>query len=61
MNNDFVGNELHKARRHDLIREAEGSWRLKAAKRGGQSMGTWWLKALGVLIGLLLLAQSLAR
>lgn len=61
MNHDYIGNELHKARRHDLIREAEGSWRLKAAGKGGQSMGAWGLKALGVLIGLLLLVQSLAR
>jgi len=61
MNNDYIGNELHKARRHDLIREAEGSRRLKAAGRSSQSMRALALKALSVLIGLLLLVQSLAR
>jgi hypothetical protein len=32
MNNDFTGNELHKARRHDLMREAKGGWLLKQAR-----------------------------
>ena len=63
MNNDFIGNELHKARRHDLMREAEGGWRLKAA--GGdkprRSPRLLVLKAIGVLGAVLLIAQVFAQ
>jgi hypothetical protein len=63
MNNDFTGNELHKARRHDLMREAEGGRLLKAAgvERPGRSLGVLTLKALGALLAVLLIAQVLAR
>jgi hypothetical protein len=63
MNNDFIGNELHKARRHDLMKEAEGGWRLKAAgvEKPGRPLGMLVLKAIGALIAVLLIAQGLAR
>ena len=63
MNNDFTGNELHKARRNDLMREAEGGWRLKAAgvDKPGRPIGMLMLKALGALIAVLLIAQVFAR
>ena len=63
MNNDFIGNELHKARRHDLMREAEGGRRLKAAgvDKPGRSLGMLALKAIGALITILLIAQVFAR
>lgn len=62
MYNDFTGNELYKARHQDLMKEAEGSWRLKAAgvDRPGLSMGTLALKAVGVLLAALLIAQGFA-
>lgn len=63
MNNDFTGNELHKARRHDLMREAEGGWRLKAAgvDKPGRPIGMLVLKAIGAVITILLIAQVFAR
>ena len=63
MNNDFTGNELHKARRHDLMKEAEGGWRLKAAgvDKPGRPIGMLVLKAIGALIAVLLIAQGFAR
>ncbi len=72
MNNDFIGNEFHKSRRHDLMREAEGGWRLKAAgvdkpgrstgvDKPGRAIGMLALKAIGALIAILLIAQGLAR
>ena len=63
MNNDFTGNELHKARRHDLMKEAEGGRLLKAAgvDQPHRSLGTLALKAIGALIAILLIAQRLAR
>jgi hypothetical protein len=63
MNNDFIGNELHKARRHDLMKEAAGNRQLKAAgvDQPGRSIGSLALKAIGVLIAVLLIAQGLAR
>jgi hypothetical protein len=62
MNNDFTGNELHKARRRDLMKEAEGGWRLKAAgvEKPGRPIGVLVLKAIGALIAILLIAQGLA-
>jgi hypothetical protein len=62
MNNDFTGNELHKARRHDLMKEAEGGWRLKAARvdKPGRSVGMLVLKAIGALIAVSLIAQVFA-
>ena len=63
MNNDFTGNELHKARLHDLMKEAEGGWLLKAAgvDRPCRSIGMLALKAIGALIAILLIAQGLAH
>ncbi len=63
MNNDFVGNEFHKARRHDLVKEAEGSRLLKSAEGGrpSRSLGVVALKAIGALITVLFIAQLLAR
>ncbi len=63
MNNDFTGNELHKARRHDLIKEAEGGRLLKAAgvDKPDRSLGMLALKAIGALIAILLIVQGLAR
>ena len=63
MNNDFTGNELHKARFHDLTKEAEGGQRLKAAgvNKPGHSVGMLALKAIGALIAIMLIVQGLAR
>ncbi len=63
MYNDFTGNELHKARRQDLMKEAEGGWQLKAAGVGkpGRSIGMLMLKAIGALIAILLIAQGFVR
>ena len=63
MNNDFTGNELHKARRHDLMKEAEGGRLLRAAgvDKPSRSPGTLALKAIGALLAVLLIAQVLAR
>lgn len=63
MNNDFTGNELHKARRHDLMKEAEGGRMLKAAgvDQPHRSLGVLALKAIGALVAILLVAQGLAR
>ena len=63
MNNDFTGNELHKARLHDLMKEAEGGRRLKAAgvDKPGHSVGMLALKAMGALLAVLLIAQALAH
>ena len=63
MNNDFTGNELHKARVHDLMKEAEGGWLLRAAgvARPGRSLGILALKTIGALLAVLLIAQVLER
>jgi len=63
MNNDFTGNELHKARLHNLMKEAEGGWLLRAAgvDKPGRSPGVLALKAIGALLAVLLIAQVLAR
>lgn len=63
MNNDFTGNELHKARRHDLLKEAEGGQLLKAAgvDKPGRSLEMLALKALGALLAVLFIAQVLVR
>jgi hypothetical protein len=63
MNNDFTGNELHKARLHDLMKEAEGGRLLKAAgvDKPGRPIGMLALKAMGALLVVLLIAQVLAR
>jgi hypothetical protein len=63
MNNDFVGNEFHKGRHHDLMKEAEGSRRLKAAgvDKPSRPIGMLVLKAIGALIVVLLIAQVLAH
>jgi hypothetical protein len=63
MNNDFIGNEFHKARRHDLMKEAEGGQRLKAAgvRRSGPSARALLLRLIGVLLVALFIAQGLAH
>ena len=63
MYNDFTGNQLHKARRNDLLKEAEGGQRLRAAgvTRSGPSLGGLLLKLIGVLLVALFIAQGLAR
>jgi hypothetical protein len=63
MNNDFTGNELHKARHYDLMKEAEGGRRLKMAggDKPGQPIGMLVLKAVGVLGAVLLIAQVFAQ
>jgi hypothetical protein len=63
MSNDFTGNELHKARLNDLMKEAEGGWRLRAAgvNKPGRSIGMLALKAIGAFIAILLIAQGLAH
>ena len=63
MNNDFTGNEFHKARLHDLMKEAEGGRLLKTAgvDRPDRSIGMLALKAMGALLVVLLIAQVLAR
>ena len=63
MINDYTGNQLHKARRHDLMKEAEGGWRLRAAgvNKPSRSLGTLALKAIGALIAVLLIAEVFAR
>jgi hypothetical protein len=63
MFNDFTGNELHKARRHDLMKEAEGGQRLRAAgvNQSGWHTGTLMLKLIGVSIVAVLIAQSFAH
>jgi hypothetical protein len=62
MYHDFTGKELYKARHHDLMKEAEGGWRLKAAGAGGQGLSArkLALALLGALLVGLLLAQGLA-
>ncbi len=63
MNNDFTGNELHKARRFDLLKEAEGNRLLKTAgiDKPGRSFRAVALKAIGAVIAVLLIAQVLAH
>jgi hypothetical protein len=63
MNNDFTGNELHKAHLHDLMKEAEGGWLLKASgvDKPSRPIGMLALKAIGALIAILLIAQVFAR
>jgi hypothetical protein len=63
MNNDFTGNEFHKARRHDLMKEAEGGRKLRAAgvNKPGRPIGMLMRKAIGAAITVLLIAQVLAR
>ena len=63
MYNDFTGNQLHKARRSDLMKEAEGGQRLKAAgvTRSGSSLGGLLLKLIGVGLVILFIAQGLAH
>lgn len=63
MNNDFIGNEFHKARHNDLMKEAEGGQRLRAAgvRRSGSSAGVLLLKLFGVLMVALFIAQGLAH
>jgi hypothetical protein len=63
MNNDFIGNELHKARRHDLMKEAEGSRKLRAAgvNKPDRPIGMLMLKAIGAAITVFLIAEVLAR
>jgi hypothetical protein len=63
MNNDFIGNEFHKARHNELMREAAGGQRLKAAgvRRSGSSARALILKLIGVLLVALFIAQGLAH
>lgn len=63
MYNDFIGHQLHKARHNDLLKEAEGGQRLRAAgvTRSGSALGGLLLKLIGVLLVALFIAQGLAR
>jgi hypothetical protein len=62
MYNDFTGKELYKSHHQDLLKEAEGGWRIKAAgvDRPGLSMGKLVLVVTGVLLAALLIAQGFA-
>jgi hypothetical protein len=60
MYNDFSGNELYKAHHQDLMKEAEGGWRLKAAgaDKPSLSIGKLVVALFGALLIAALIAQS---
>ncbi len=59
MYNDFTGKELYKARHQDLMKEAEGGWRLKEAgiETPRRLNARLALALLGALLTALMLAQ----
>ena len=63
MYHDYTGKELYKARQQDLMKEAEGGWRLKAAgvdRSGLSSPRRLILAVIGALVTVLLIAQRFA-
>jgi hypothetical protein len=62
MSQHYTGQQLHDAHYNDLLNEAEGGWRLRAAEEAGQPRRVyrklvWTLVGMGIVLAVAALAM----